>query len=103
MQHTIHQTHECSWSISQTKWNNSKLIMPIPGPERSLEDILFLDAYLVVSRSQVDLRDHCFSLQLIKQIINPQQRVPVLDGHFVQQPIFNAQSKSAIFLLYEQH
>ena len=55
MQDTIHQKHKCSWNISQTKWNYNKLIIPIPGPEICLVIVLLFDAYLMVSRSQINL------------------------------------------------
>ena len=89
-QHTIHQAHKCSWSIGQTKWNYNKLIMPMFGLESCLVNFLLFDPYLVLFGSQVNLREHCFSLQLIKQLINPQQWIPILNGHFVQFPVFNA-------------
>ena len=60
--HIVHQTHKCSWGISQTEWNYNKLIMHVPGPECGLVDVLLFDVYLMISRSQIDLREHCCSL-----------------------------------------
>ena len=77
MQHTIHQTHKGSWSISQTEWNYNKLIMGIPSSKSCLVNFLLFNAYLIVSSSQVDIREHYCSLQLIKLVINPwKQHVP---------------------------
>ena len=102
-QHTIHQTHKGSWSINQIEWNYNKLIMPIPGPECSLVYILLFDAYLMVSSSQVNLREHYCSLQLNKQAINPRQKVSILYSHFFQLPIINAQSDGTIIIPHKQH
>ena len=90
MQQTIHQTHKGTWSISQTEWNYNKIIMPVPSPKICLVNVLFLDVYLMIYGSQINLREHFFSLQLIKQVINPQQRVLVLNNHLIQLPVINA-------------
>jgi hypothetical protein len=77
--------------------------MPITGLECSLLYVLFLDYQLVVSRSQIYLREHPNSLQLIKQIIYSWEWVLVLHRHFIQLTIINAQTKCAILLLYKQY
>lgn len=68
MQYTTHQAHKSSWGISQTKRNQKKLIIPIPSPESSLVDVLFFDAYLMVSWYQVNLQENFCSLKLIQGI-----------------------------------
>ena len=73
MQHTIHQAHKISWSISQTKWNYNKHIMTIPGSERSIVNVLFFDVYLMVSLSHISIQEHYCFLKLIEQVINPRQ------------------------------
>jgi len=49
MQHTIHEAHKGSWSISQTKWSYKKIIIILPGPKNYLIDFLFFNAYLMIS------------------------------------------------------
>ena len=77
--------------------------MPITGKESSLVDVLFFDAYMMISWSQVNLWEHFFCLQLIKQVINPWQRVAILDTHLVQLLVINAQFESTILLIYRQY
>ena len=70
-------------ALFKPNWTTTKLIMPIPGPESSLVYVLLFDVYLMVIRSQVNLREHYRSLQLIKQVMNSRQRVFVLDSHLL--------------------
>ena len=57
----------------------------------------------MVSRSQIYLREHPSTLQLIKQVIYSWKWVPVLRRHFIQLTIIDAQMKGAILLLYKQY
>jgi hypothetical protein len=77
--------------------------MPITGSESSLLYVLFLDSQPVVSRSQIYLREHPITLQLIKQVIYSWEWVLVLHRHFIQLMIINAQTNGAILLLYTQY
>jgi hypothetical protein len=71
--------------------------------ECRLQYVLFLDSQLVVSRSQIYLREHPSTLQLIKQIIYSWEWVLVLHYHFIQLTIIDAQTKCAILLFYKQY
>ena len=77
--------------------------MPITGLECSLLYFLFLDSQLVVSKSQIYLRKHPSTLQLIKQVIYSWKWVPVLHRHFIQLTIIDVQTKGAILFLYKQY
>ena len=77
--------------------------MSITGSESSLLYVLFLDSQLVVSRSQIYIREHSSTLQLIKQVIYSWKWVLVLHRHFIQLTIIDAQMKGAILLLYKQY
>ena len=77
--------------------------MPITGSKGSFLYVLFLDSQLVVSRSQIYLREHSSTLQLIKQVIYSWEWVSVLHRHFIQLTIINTQMKGAILLLYKQY
>ena len=46
MEYTIHQIHEYSWSIRQTKQHHHKLEMPVPGSKCRLR-------YIIVGNSQL--------------------------------------------------
>jgi hypothetical protein len=74
--------------------------MSIKGSECSHLSVLFLDSQLAIFRSQLYLREHISTLQLIKQIIYSWEWVLVLHHHFIQLTIINAQMKCAILLLF---
>ena len=47
--------------------------------------------------------EHLGPMKLIKEIINPQQRVLVLNGDFVQFSVINTQSLATILFVCQQH
>ena len=48
---TIHETHDCSWCICETKWYHYKLIVSIPCSEGCLMNIFIFDSYLMVNHT----------------------------------------------------
>ena len=46
---TIHETHECSWCIGETKRHHHKFTVPIPCPKGCLVDFVSLDPHLMVT------------------------------------------------------
>ena len=76
-----------------------KLKVPITHPERCLRDICLLNPQLMVTSTKVYLRVDSRSSQLIKQIVNPRQWVPILDRNPVQLSVVNAQLKGLVLLL----
>ena len=69
MKHHIHQVHESSRGIGQSKRHYQELIVPIPCPESCLGYVFTLDFQLVIPRTKVNLREDLCHLQLIKQVI----------------------------------
>ena len=59
--------------------------------------------YLVIPRLQVDLAEIFFPLELVQKVINPWDRVPILNRDLVQCPIINANSPSPILLLHQDN
>ena len=95
----MHEIHEFYWSIRQSKGNHCKLKVPITRSEHCLRDFSLPNIQLMVTSAKVYLDvDSRFS-QLIKQVINPRQWVPILDRNPVQLSIVNAQLKGLVFLL----
>ena len=64
--HPIHQVHECSRSISQSKRHYQEFIVPIRSPESCLGYVFTLDFQLVIPRTKGNLREDLCPLQLIK-------------------------------------
>jgi hypothetical protein len=51
----VHQAHEVSRGIGQTKGHHQILIETVSGGERSLWDIFFMDLSLMIARTKVNL------------------------------------------------
>ena len=99
----MHEVHECHWRICQFKGHQRKLKVLITCPECCLRDIYFPNPQPMVTSVKVYLGVDSRSSQLIKQIVNPRQWVPILDRNPVQLSVINAQSKGLILLLRKQN
>ena len=86
----MHEIHECCWRIRQSEGHHRKLKVPITRPKRCLRDICLPNPKLMVTSAKVYLGIDSRSSQLMKQIINPRQWVPILDRNLVQLLVVNA-------------
>ncbi|GJS64338.1 integrase, catalytic region, zinc finger, CCHC-type containing protein [Tanacetum coccineum] len=77
--------------------------MPISCSKRGLRDIIIVHSQLMITRSKVYLREVARSLKLVKQIVNPRERITILDGQLVQFTIVYAYAKRSILLLDKQN
>ena len=59
------------------------------------------DWYLVIPGIQVDLAEIFLPFELVQKVINPWDRVPILNSDLVQCPIVNAKFPSPILLLHQ--
>jgi hypothetical protein len=58
----VHHTHEIGWGICQSKCHNYKFIQSVSSSKRCLRDVFLADLQLVISRSEVDLREYPCSI-----------------------------------------
>src|SRR3954463_10996776 len=86
----IHEIHEVSWGIGQSKGHDCALIQTISGYKCRLRNILGSDLQLVVPRSEVNLGEHLGPIELIKQIFNLGKWILVLDCNFIEGAVVNA-------------
>jgi hypothetical protein len=98
----VHQVHKVCRSIGESKRHNQILIQFIPGGEGSLRDVFQMDLDLMVTRTEIDLREDLRTGMLIKKDVDAGQHVLVLDSDSIQGPIINTQPQGLIFLLYKQ-
>jgi hypothetical protein len=56
---------------------------------------------LVVARLQINLTEVFGPRELIKEVVDSGNQVPVSDCDFIQSPVINAESPGSIFLLYQ--
>ncbi|KAL4561749.1 hypothetical protein LXL04_033923 [Taraxacum kok-saghyz] len=100
--HPIHEIHGSSRCVGETERHHHKLIVSIACAKRRLLHVALSHPHLVVTGSQIDLREPSGSLKLIKQVVDPWKRITILYGEFVQLPIINAHPLGAILLFHEQ-
>ena len=96
------ETHEYYQRIRQSEGHHRELKVPILRPERCLRDTYLPNPRVMVTLAKVYLRVDSRSPQLIEEIINPRQWVPILDRNPVQLLVVNAQSKGLVLLLCKQ-
>src|ERR1044072_5832662 len=87
MKYLVHILHENTRCISNSKRHNRILIMSIPRSKCSLLNIFRLHTNLMISRPQINLTEYTIPNQLVHQIINPRQWIPILDLNFIQFPV----------------
>jgi hypothetical protein len=94
----IRQIHKVGWDFYQSKMHHRLLVRTIPQNEGRLQKVTCLYFQLILSRSKIDFKEHMRTMELIKQTINPRQRVLVLDGNLSQSMIIHAHPLSTIVL-----
>jgi hypothetical protein len=94
----VHQVHEMSGGIGQTKRHHQILIKTVSGGESSLCNIFFTDLDLMIARAKVNLQKDLCSNQLIEQEINAGQWILVLHGYCIEWSIIDAQPLGLVFL-----
>jgi hypothetical protein len=99
----VHQIHKIGRSISQSKRHHRILIRTIPQNEDSLRKVTFSYLQLILSRSKIDFREHTCTMELIKKIINPRQRVLVRDGNLFWSTIIHIHPLSTILHQDKNH
>jgi len=97
----IHKPYEGVRCISQAKWHDQPLIEAAFSLECRLPFVPFKDPDFLVATSKINLRKDGGSMKFIKQIFQPLNGVPVLDGDLVDGPTINIHSHAPIVLGHE--
>jgi leucyl aminopeptidase (aminopeptidase T) len=92
------QIHKVGRDFYQSKIHHCLLVRTIPQNEGKLQKVTCLYFQQILSRSKIDFRECMRTMELIKQTINPRQRVHVLDGNLSQSMIIHAHALSIILL-----
>jgi hypothetical protein len=94
----VHQIHKVGWGFSQSKIHYRILVQTIPQNEDSLRKVTLSYLQLILSQSNIDLRECTRIAELIKQIINLRQHLLVLDGKLIRSMIIHVHPLSTILL-----
>jgi hypothetical protein len=98
-EHGVHEVHEVSWGICETKRHYQELIKTITSGESGFRNVTRSNLDSVITRTKVNLREDFGSSQLIKKNIDSGKRVFVFDGDCIERSVIYAHSQDTIFLL----
>ena len=100
MQYIVHQSHESCWSISQAKRHDQPFKKTLYRLEGSLPNIGLFDWDLLVARFQINFAKELGSLELVKEVINSRDWVPISDCDFFKGFVIDTESPYPIILLH---
>ena len=100
-QDIVHHPHESGWSICQAKGHDQPFEKTFLWLEGGLPYIYLFYRDLVVARLQINLTKVFDPRELIKEVIDSWNRVPIYNCDFIKGPIINSESLGSIFLLYQ--
>src|SRR3954471_17994631 len=98
----VDKTLEGGRGIGETERHYCELIMTVARAKGHLWYILILDADLVVARAKVEFGKYFGALDSIKDLIYARERVPILDGQFIQGSIVDTHPQASVFLFNKQ-
>jgi hypothetical protein len=80
----VHKVHEVGRCIGETKRHHQKFIKTVSGGESCLWNVTRSNLNLMVARSKIDLGKDFGTSQLIKEHINAEQWIFILDCHRIE-------------------
>ena len=75
--------------------------MTIPSSEGNFWNVTVFDSELMIIRYEVYLPEMSSTLKLVKHVINPGDRILILDCDLVQLFMVNTHSEKIVFLPYK--
>ena len=99
----VHHARECWRSIDKAERHDSIFIRTIACSECCLGDILFTNANLMITHTNVKLGEDFSTFELLEKLIDVGKWILVLDCLLVQWTVIDAKSVRAILLLKKEH
>src|SRR3979490_1509776 len=97
----VHHCLERSWTIGQTEEHHQRLIQPSVCPKCCLPLVSILNPNIVVPPSDIQLREVLSSPEMINQLWNEGEWIPIFDGHGIQPSVVLHEPKQT-FLLFDE-
>lgn len=98
-EYIIHNSLESRRAITQAKWHNQIFIMSIMSTERSFVNIKWINSYLVISSSQVQLSKISSTVEFIQHVVDCGDSKAVLDSDGIECSVISAKTLISIFFL----
>ena len=103
-QDAIHEAGKGGRCVTQTKGDLIELKqLSTASSKRGLSFVLFRDRHLPVSTFKVQSREPFSPMECIQEVINPGQRVSILDGNCIELTEVNTETQTTVFLPYHHH
>jgi hypothetical protein len=100
--HGVHEVHEVSWGIRETKRHYQELVKTITSGESGFRNVTKSNFDLMITRTKVNLRENSGSSQLIERNIDSGKGIFVLDGDCIERSVIHTHSQAIIFLFDEK-
>lgn len=101
--HNVHSTLEHAKSPGHPIRHHFELKVAVVCLECSFSFIRWPHPNMVITRSQVQTGEAFGSMQLIKQFIDDQQRVPILYSYRIQVSVIYAEAPFSVLLLNQEN
>jgi hypothetical protein len=88
-EYRVHQIHKMCMRIGESKQHNQVLIQSVPDREGSPTNIFWTDLDFMITRMEIDLGKDSYTGKLTKENVDAGQRILVLDGDGIQEPVVN--------------
>ena len=84
MEYIIHEVLEGPWGVAESEGHNLVLVEAIATPEGGLPLFSWRNSEAVVPISYVQFGDVFRSLDLVEDLVDEREGVPILDGDFIE-------------------
>jgi hypothetical protein len=101
LKNLVHGFLKSSGGICQPKAHHFKLKSAHWRHHRSFWLVFISDPDLVIATLEVQGRKDSATMQLIQQITNPGEWVPISHRYFIQRTVINAHAQGPIFFLHK--
>src|SRR3954451_15861605 len=85
----VDKTLESGRGVGEAERHHCELVMTVARAKGRLWHIFILNADLVVARAKIEFGKYFGALDSVEDLIYARERVPILDGQFVQYSIVN--------------
>ena len=100
--HTIHESLECGWCISQTKTQHLVLKLALVSDEGSFMHVFFLEPDLIIGLLQVKRTEILSTMQAVQQLINSWQWILIFDGLVIETSVVHTHAQATIWFCNKQ-
>src|SRR5882724_4105382 len=99
----VHEGLERSGSIGKSHWHDQELEGAVMHSESCLPLVSRCDTNIVVARAEVELGVDLCAAQLVEEVGDEWNRVPILSRNLVEVPEVHTESQGTVLLLCKEN